>query len=679
MARIRSTQSLTITIAKFEPANKAAWQQADSARRKAWYGYVGEAAAATMRSKLLAGRGRNGRRLLVRLEPREDGADGPPLSPHGEESRTVKLLRSRAYSTKAVLFWIGGWGEILAYHQAGIPSRGGLRVRDVGGFTQKELDAIRKAATAKWITAAQAFGAAVGGLVQPSELGVTSTSNNTLPKAPKPRKPKPPKPAVANPAEQPPTETQLATQPAQPSPEQLQPAEQSDRFGPSKAKVRFDADVKSKDALKLAREILGRDITAQDFANLVGAPDDAEVIVERVDNDPIRRSIKIKIKGPGFIAERKLVSGFRGSSAIVNEFFEIRDQSKKGGDIAINLLGRQIEQARKLGVSELQTYAAGQGKRYGGSDLNGYYTWARFGYDNELSEVDFVGDEPRKAQAELAVKFPNARRISDLMATQEGRDWWKHNGRQTGMTFDLDPDEDNVKTFKAYVAERDAKKAAPSLEQNKPQADKPQPTKRQIQVSEQLKSRAEPAKPIQGPGMAKPETLQKVNLNGWEIYAPNFEPHSAAAATIADLAKHLKDLPPKLKDSTKVIIFSDQANKNDEYWAKEYNMPGARTAANAGGGIITVWNSNPQPAPVMIHEMGHNLAGKEYGKVKPPPESEFGKANAGNEPKPSKYAEQNVAEDFAESVKFYTVDRDNFRKNHPERFKAIDGIFKPDP
>lgn len=85
--------------------------------RVAFWRIVGARALAVKRREVAAGIGADGEPLLP--VKREKG--GPPLIPHGEGSRTYRLLALNYRATGATLFWRGGggresWPTILGYH-----------------------------------------------------------------------------------------------------------------------------------------------------------------------------------------------------------------------------------------------------------------------------------------------------------------------------------------------------------------------------------------------------------------------------------------------------------------------------------------------------------------------------------------------------------------------------------
>jgi hypothetical protein len=137
-----------------EPAGSS-WKKANSAQKRAFYKAAGDLAVAEKRKELARAIGANGRRMKARKYPRKDGADGPVMTPHDEESRTSRLLAFRAWDGGLTLYWHGGvsrgqrkpWGTILGYHADG-KVRGAPR-RDVR-LSKRGIGAVRKAMADWW-------------------------------------------------------------------------------------------------------------------------------------------------------------------------------------------------------------------------------------------------------------------------------------------------------------------------------------------------------------------------------------------------------------------------------------------------------------------------------------------------------------------------------------------------
>jgi hypothetical protein len=115
----------------------------------------------------------------------------------------------------------------------------------------------------------------------------------------------------------------------------------------------------------------------------------------------------------------------------------------QGGGFGAKAFAEQVQGCIDAGVDKITTLA-GKGK-LGGIPMNGYYTWARLGYDAPLYD-DF--------KKKLPPNLKGAQTVQDLMATKEGRDHWKNKGYMTSMTFDLGPGSKSLDTLNRYRAEK---------------------------------------------------------------------------------------------------------------------------------------------------------------------------------------------------------------------------------
>ena len=108
------------------------------------------------------------------------------------------------------------------------------------------------------------------------------------------------------------------------------------------------------------------------------------------------------------------------------------------------MFNNQVENLRAAGVSRIQTAAIREG-------VNGYYTWARLGYDGEFSgSIRRQLQNPRRAPASLS----KMTRVSELMRSAEGRNWWRENGESLDLEFDLDPDSTSSRVLAEYMQKR---------------------------------------------------------------------------------------------------------------------------------------------------------------------------------------------------------------------------------
>ena len=80
-----------------------------------------------------------------------------------------------------------------------------------------------------------------------------------------------------------------------------------------------------------------------------------------------------------------------------------------------------------------------------GSALRGYYAWPRYGFDAPLS---------KDITARLPEALASARTLLDLMATPEGRIWWRNHGRGLDVVFDLAPGSRSLQVLDEVLREK---------------------------------------------------------------------------------------------------------------------------------------------------------------------------------------------------------------------------------
>jgi hypothetical protein len=79
--------------------------------------------------------------------------------------------------------------------------------------------------------------------------------------------------------------------------------------------------------------------------------------------------------------------------------------------------------------------------------MNGYYTWARLGYDGKI---------PHEVQSVLPDDYASARSVQELMARPGGAQWWRERGTSWQGTFDLTPGSRSHQILDAYLKEKGA-------------------------------------------------------------------------------------------------------------------------------------------------------------------------------------------------------------------------------
>ena len=113
----------------------------------------------------------------------------------------------------------------------------------------------------------------------------------------------------------------------------------------------------------------------------------------------------------------------------------------KGTGKGTAIVTEMVRQAEKNGFETIKLIGGGTK----GDSMNGYYSFARLGFDAELPDTTV-----KKAKDSGIA----ASRISDLMKTKEGRDFWKENGYAIEMTFRVHEGSESRKALESYTKSR---------------------------------------------------------------------------------------------------------------------------------------------------------------------------------------------------------------------------------
>lgn len=205
-------------------------------------------------------------------------------------------------------------------------------------------------------------------------------------------------------------------------------------------------DAKAFDAHPAAKKL---GVTAEGAGRLIGAPAGTKVTV-LIQADG---SITIGAENDAVLMNRTVSMEGR-TKVITNDYFEL---TATGTGEGTKIFAAQVAEAHKNGFNKIKTLASRS------EGMNGYYTWARLGYDAELDAFSFHGPTVNEARQVWREKFPNAKRISDLMKTADGREFWKQYGGSFEGEFDTRPTARSRKVLDAYIAEK-ANAATPGAE-----------------------------------------------------------------------------------------------------------------------------------------------------------------------------------------------------------------------
>ena len=154
--------------------------------------------------------------------------------------------------------------------------------------------------------------------------------------------------------------------------------------------------------------------------------------------------INASLRGGGE-ASRTLRKGDDGQWFVVNSNFALGKTGYPKG-YGTRSLARQVEALRELGIDRIVTLAAGGRDA---PDLNGFYTWPRLGFDGPIPDASI-----EELPSALSRTLGSPALVSELMASAQGRAWWRANGRSFDATFDTRPGSRSSRVLDAYIRER---------------------------------------------------------------------------------------------------------------------------------------------------------------------------------------------------------------------------------
>jgi predicted GNAT family acetyltransferase len=216
---------------------------------------------------------------------------------------------------------------------------------------------------------------------------------------------------------------------------------------------------------KLGQKHLNRDLTPEIVGRMAGAPPGADVLIEEA-GAPHVLIVTTRTK-TGYWSQRTIDLK---KKHIENEESKV-PETERGQGIGMEILSRQVESAREMGMHTIGTYAAGRGKGIKGGgksgEYNGYYTWPRMGFLPELQGQ--IGSHGTN----VTDMHGNKLNMVKMMGTSEGRKYWKDNGQGFNATFDLRPGSMSSRIHDKYKEEKAKAKSAPKPPAWVPPAQRP--------------------------------------------------------------------------------------------------------------------------------------------------------------------------------------------------------------
>jgi SPP1 gp7 family putative phage head morphogenesis protein len=191
-------------------------------------------------------------------------------------------------------------------------------------------------------------------------------------------------------------------------------------------------------------KVFGKPITKEQLIEALGIPSGSIVDLQYrgVSNREILVRADYAHEGTRLTMRRNIYRREDGILTIKHDFFEILNPSAttlpKGSGTAI--FARSVEGYKKLGIREIITEAA----RHDSLGLNGYYTWARLGFDGFIPSGIKVPDSLGGSTAT----------IQEILKKPGGLEWWKINGDTFKGRFNTDDGSDSMQILSKYLEHR---------------------------------------------------------------------------------------------------------------------------------------------------------------------------------------------------------------------------------
>jgi hypothetical protein len=192
-------------------------------------------------------------------------------------------------------------------------------------------------------------------------------------------------------------------------------------------------------AAEFAEKLFGFRPADDDLASLAGALDGATVNV----SVRVKKSwLYLAVDDPTRFEVYETSVRRDAADALFAYIHEVRVAAGQGGQgLGIRAFQRQVRGAKSLGIEYFKLWAAGD---YFDQANNGYYTWARFGFDAPLTT------QQRQLRTADLLGATNV----NTVILQKRQDWWRRYGYDAEMYFDLAEGSAMMNVFRKYLADK---------------------------------------------------------------------------------------------------------------------------------------------------------------------------------------------------------------------------------
>jgi hypothetical protein len=167
--------------------------------------------------------------------------------------------------------------------------------------------------------------------------------------------------------------------------------------------------------------------TNKELAQMAGAHKN-----EKVTFIPTDKGIKIFVYHADYTCDSQIIRDVETKELIIS-MGKLAKRKEASTGLGFLILLNQILSGSKFGISCINA------KAIRSVDMNGYYTWARYGFNGIIPTSNIL--------------FRKFKSVFHLMSTSEGRKLWRFLGTTFEAKFDLHRDSKSIKMFHKYMEE----------------------------------------------------------------------------------------------------------------------------------------------------------------------------------------------------------------------------------
>jgi hypothetical protein len=197
------------------------------------------------------------------------------------------------------------------------------------------------------------------------------------------------------------------------------------------------------------QKLFGRPLSKSDYVALTGALPGSKIELQMEGS-----RMHLYVEHPLYRAHRVVFRDRNGILTMKNEAFALKDHAQRGRGIGTRVFARQVDGVAKLGIKSIKTYAIREDASNPSDSFNGYYTWARLGYNATLRLRDKhkLLDSHNSALAALGAH--NTVTLHELFHMSGGREHWRKHGDTIDMRFDPTPGSPHRQRLDKYLHDR---------------------------------------------------------------------------------------------------------------------------------------------------------------------------------------------------------------------------------